>query len=126
MLRAASAEVQAARGAPAGASGSRRARSRSPPPTSARDLVQLAEDEEVDLLLLDGRRPLLGGGVPRGDVGTVLDKAPCDVGVLVAREAVAVAPGPSAPILVPFGGARARLGRARARPRGCRRPPARR
>ena len=69
------------------------------------DLVKLAETEAVDLLLLDGRRPLLGGGVPRGDVGHVLEKAPCDVAVLVARESVAVAPGSDAPILVPFGGA---------------------
>ena len=68
------------------------------------DLVQLAQDEAVDLLVIDGRRPLLGGGVPKGDVGKVLDKAPCDVAVLVARESVAVAPGSNAPILVPFGG----------------------
>ena len=33
------------------------------------DLSRLAKSEEVDLLLIDGRRPLLGGGVPRGDVG---------------------------------------------------------
>ena len=75
------------------ASGWRRARSRSPPPTAGADLVKLAQDEAVDLLLIDGRRPLLGGGVPRGDVGAVLEKAPCDVAVLVARESVRVAPG---------------------------------
>ena len=51
-------------------------------------------DEEVDLLLLDGRRPLLGRGVPRGDVGVVLQQAPCDVAVLVAREGTVVEPGP--------------------------------
>jgi Kef-type K+ transport system membrane component KefB len=69
------------------------------------DLVELATNEGVDLLLLDGRRPLLGEGVPRGDVGTVLDKADCDVGVLVAREDARIAPGPDAPVVVPFGGA---------------------
>ncbi|MEA2479656.1 MAG: hypothetical protein QOJ07_1578 [Thermoleophilaceae bacterium] len=69
------------------------------------DLVELARNEEVDLLLLDGRRPLLGGGVPRGDVGTVLEGADCDVAVLVAREDTPVAPGPTAPVVVPFGGA---------------------
>ena len=37
-------------------------------------------------------------------MGKVLDQAPCDVAVLVARESVAVAPGSNAPILVPFGG----------------------
>jgi hypothetical protein len=70
-----------------------------------RDLARLAKSEEVDLLLVDGRRPLLGGGVPRGDVGTVLNEAECDVAVLVAREDVAVLPSPDAPVLVPFGGA---------------------
>ena len=43
------------------------------------DLAQLAQSEEVDLLLIDGRRPLLGEGVPRGDVGDVLQEAECDV-----------------------------------------------
>jgi Kef-type K+ transport system membrane component KefB len=103
LLRAASAEVQAARARLL----AERVAARAVAFTSSdvgRDLVRLAEDEAVDLLVLDGRRPLLGGGVPRGDVGTVLDKAPCDVAVLVAREAVAVVPGSNAPILVPFGG----------------------
>ena len=59
----------------------------------------------MDLLLLDGRRPLLGEGVPRGDVATVLRDAPCDVAVLVAREEQPVAPGPDQPVVVPFGGA---------------------
>jgi Kef-type K+ transport system membrane component KefB len=68
------------------------------------DLVRLAEREGVDLLVVDGRRPLLGGGVPRGDVGTVLAKAPCDVAVLVAPESARIAPGPDAGIVVPFGG----------------------
>ena len=66
--------------------------------------MRLAEDEAVDLILLDGRRPLLGGGVPRGDVGAVLQRASCDVAVLVAREGRVVEPGPETPILVPFGG----------------------
>ncbi len=72
--------------------------------TAGEDLARLAELEDVDLILLDGRRPLLGGGVPRGDVGVVLDTAPCDVAVLVAREDATIALGPDAPILVPFGG----------------------
>jgi Kef-type K+ transport system membrane component KefB len=74
-------------------------------PNAGRDLARLAKSEEVDLLLMDGRRPLLGGGVPRGDVGTVLNEAECDVAVLVAREDVPVLPSPDAPVLVPFGGA---------------------
>ncbi len=69
------------------------------------DLVRLAAEQEVDLVLLDGRRPLLGEGVPRGPVGTVLLHAPCDVAVLVEREAGTLAVGPDRPVLVPFGGA---------------------
>ncbi len=69
------------------------------------DLAQLAASEEVDLLLVEGRKPLLGDAVPRGDVGTVLNDAACDVAVLVDREQVPVGLGPERPVLVPFGGA---------------------
>ncbi len=69
------------------------------------DLVRLANSEEVDLLLIDGRRPLLGSVVPREAVGTVLRKASCDVAVLVARDDAVIALGPGSPIIVPFGGA---------------------
>jgi hypothetical protein len=69
------------------------------------DIVRLARSEEIDLVLLDGRRPLLGDGVPREDVGTVLHDAPCDVAVLVAREGSQVAPAPGKVVMVPFGGA---------------------
>jgi len=76
--------------------------------TSARpgqDLVKFSAAEEVDLVLTDGRRPLLGVGVPRGDVGALLRESPADVAVLVAREQGVVLPGPDKPVLVPFGGA---------------------
>jgi Kef-type K+ transport system membrane component KefB len=69
------------------------------------DLVRLSRGEGVDLVLVDGRRPLLGDGVPRGDVGTVLNEAPCDVAVLVAREGQQVAPVSGSTVMVPFGGA---------------------
>jgi Kef-type K+ transport system membrane component KefB len=69
------------------------------------DLARLTESEEIDLLLVDGRRPLLGEPVPLVDIKPVLERAPCDVGVLVAREGERLALGPGAPILVPFGGA---------------------
>jgi Kef-type K+ transport system membrane component KefB len=69
------------------------------------DLSQLAKSEEVDLLLVDGRRPLLGEGVPRGDVGELLQQAECDVAVLVAREGERVVPNSERGVLVPFGGA---------------------
>jgi nucleotide-binding universal stress UspA family protein len=70
-----------------------------------RDLTRLCRSEEIDLILLDGRRPLLGDGVPREEVGTVLSDARCDVAVLVAREGATVSPGPERSVMVPFGGA---------------------
>jgi hypothetical protein len=70
-----------------------------------RDLSRIAQREDVDLLLIDGRRPLLGEGVPRGEVGAVLEEAPCDVAVLVAREDAEVVPSPEHSIVAPFGGA---------------------
>jgi Kef-type K+ transport system membrane component KefB len=69
------------------------------------DLVRLANAEDVDLLLIDGRRPLLGAGVPREAVGTVLRKASCDVAVLVARDDAVIELAGGSPIIVPFGGA---------------------
>jgi predicted permease len=69
------------------------------------DLSRLAKAEEVDLLLLDGRRPLLGEGVPRGDVGAVLANAESDVAVLVAKEGAVVVPSEERAVIVPFGGA---------------------
>ncbi|MFI5010407.1 MAG: cation:proton antiporter [Solirubrobacterales bacterium] len=74
-----------------------------------RDLVRLCRSEEIDLLLLDGRRPLLGDGVPREAVGTVLSEARCDVAVLVAREGAEVGwvgtSDQKRSVVVPFGGA---------------------
>ena len=72
---------------------------------AGRDLTRLCRDEDVDLVLIDGRRPLLGDGVPREEVGTVLREAQCDVAVLVAREGAVVSPGPERSVMVPFGGA---------------------
>jgi Kef-type K+ transport system membrane component KefB len=69
------------------------------------DLTRLASSDEVALVLVNGRRPLLGEGVPRGAVGHVLREAPCDVAVLVAKGDEDVLPGAGAPVVVPFGGA---------------------
>jgi Kef-type K+ transport system membrane component KefB len=74
----------------------------SPDPGS--DLVRLSTEQDVDLLIMNGRRPLIGEGVPRGDVGTVLEKAPCDVAVLVEREGIPTIDADH-PVFVPFGGA---------------------
>jgi Kef-type K+ transport system membrane component KefB len=69
------------------------------------DLVRIIEREPVDLVLIEGRRRLVGEGVPLGEVGALLEQAPCDVAVLVARENAEIAVGPGHPVLVPFGGA---------------------
>jgi hypothetical protein len=74
-------------------------------PDAGEDLVRLAADETIDILLLDGHRPLLGDGVPKGEVGTVLREAACDVAVLVERETGIPKIDASSPVVVPFGGA---------------------
>ncbi|TMK69555.1 MAG: hypothetical protein E6G50_12030 [Actinobacteria bacterium] len=68
------------------------------------DYVRLASEEEIDLIMLDGSRPIIGEAIPRGPIGHVLHHAPCDVAVLVDRTGV---PDLDAkhPIYVPFGGA---------------------
>jgi len=71
----------------------------------AADLLRLAAEQPIDLVLLDGRRPLLGEAVPRGPVGAVLLRAPCDVAVLVQRERGPLGVDREHPVLVPFGGA---------------------
>jgi K+:H+ antiporter len=70
----------------------------------ATDLVHIAEEQDVDLILLDGRRPLVGEAIPGGPVRAVLEGAACDVAVLVEREAIPEI-GPERPVVVPFGGA---------------------
>jgi Kef-type K+ transport system membrane component KefB len=67
------------------------------------DYVRLASEGEVDLIMLDGRRPLLGDGVPRGSVGHVLAQAPCDVAVLVERQDMPTLDA-NHPVITPFGG----------------------
>jgi Kef-type K+ transport system membrane component KefB len=67
------------------------------------DYVRLASEDEVDLVLLDGRRPLLGEGIPRGPVGQVLENAPCDVAVLIERPGMPAIDAQH-PVMVPFGG----------------------
>jgi K+:H+ antiporter len=72
--------------------------------SAGRDYVRLASEEEIDLIMLDGSRPILGEAVPRGAVGHVLLNAPCDVAVLVEREGVPTLDA-NHPVYVPFGGA---------------------
>jgi DNA-binding SARP family transcriptional activator len=66
-------------------------------PNRCDDLVRLAAQENVDLLLLDaGPSPL------EGDAIVVLEQAPCDVALL----AEAGGPLRDGPVMVPFGGGR--------------------
>lgn len=74
-------------------------------PDPGEDLVRLTADTSIELLLIDGRRPLLGDGVPKGEVGAVLERAPCDVAVLVEREGGVPRIDDENPVVVPFGGA---------------------
>jgi Kef-type K+ transport system membrane component KefB len=69
------------------------------------DLAHIVEREPVDLVLTEGRRRLIGEGVPLGDVGELMEQAVSDVAVLVAKEGDPIELGPDSPILVPFGGA---------------------
>jgi DNA-binding SARP family transcriptional activator len=64
------------------------------------DVVRLATEHDVDLILLDAASDLLETGRPDQDLGTVLEGAPCDVGVLSGTGEMA-----AGPIVTPFGGA---------------------
>jgi DNA-binding SARP family transcriptional activator len=64
------------------------------------DLARLAIELDVDLLLADAPDELLADGAPDEQLTAVLSETPCDVALLVARDAT-----PEGPVLVPFGGA---------------------
>ena len=69
------------------------------------DLARVAAADSIDLVLLDGRRPLIGDVVPGGEISSMLRDAPSDVAALVAREDQSIDVGAGGkPILVPFGG----------------------
>ena len=64
-------------------------------PDPGADVASLASRHEVDLLVMDSDAPL------EGTVGAVLERAPCDVAVLVT----AGGPVREGPVVVPFGAA---------------------
>jgi DNA-binding SARP family transcriptional activator len=64
------------------------------------ELARLASELDVDLLLANAPSNLLVDGTPDGQLTDLLEKAPCDVALLVPREAT-----PAGPVVVPFGGA---------------------
>ena len=68
-------------------------------PEPARDLVRLASEQDVDLMLLHGSATP-GEGPFTGASAFVLADAPCDVALVHARGGVAA----DGPVLVPFGG----------------------
>jgi K+:H+ antiporter len=68
------------------------------------DVVRLARREDVDLVVVEGRRSLLGSAIPRsGPLEALLRDAPCDAAVLITREPPILGAGRA--LLVPFGGA---------------------
>ncbi|MGA8717907.1 MAG: cation:proton antiporter, partial [Solirubrobacteraceae bacterium] len=69
------------------------------------DLAHIVEHEPIDLVLTEGRRRIIGDGVPLGDVGDLMEQASSDVAVLVAKEGDPIELGPDHPVVVPFGGA---------------------
>jgi DNA-binding SARP family transcriptional activator len=66
-------------------------------PSRGGDIVRLAGQESVDLLLMD-----TGGSPLEGDASVVLEEAPCDVALLVETGG----PIREGPVLVPFGAGR--------------------
>ena len=64
------------------------------------DAVRLAIEHDVDVVLLDAAPELLESGHPDQDLAVALERAPCDVAVLVGGGAVA-----AGPVVAPFGGA---------------------
>jgi DNA-binding SARP family transcriptional activator len=68
--------------------------------TPGEELARLATELDVDLLLADAPDELLADGVPDEQLTALLAETPCDVALLVPRDAT-----PEGPVLVPFGGA---------------------
>ena len=64
------------------------------------EVVVLAMEHDVDLVLVDARGDLLGGGSFDADLETILARAPCDVAVLLGADVAT-----KGPIVTPFGGA---------------------
>ena len=64
------------------------------------ELARLATELDVELLLADAPDELLAEGAADGQLTALLERAPCDVALLVPRAATA-----EGPVLVPFGGA---------------------
>ena len=64
------------------------------------EMARLATELDVELLLAEAPDALLTAGAPDEQLTALLSETPCDVALLVPREAT-----PGGPVLVPFGGA---------------------
>jgi DNA-binding SARP family transcriptional activator len=64
------------------------------------ELARLATELDVELLLADAPDELMAEGAPDEQLTALLEETPCDVALLVPRDAA-----PEGPVLVPFGGA---------------------
>jgi DNA-binding SARP family transcriptional activator len=68
------------------------------------DAVRLAEQQDVDLLLVDAPRSVVVSGAFTPAIATLLAEAPCDVALLLGTGRRPVVDA-DRPVLVPFGGA---------------------
>jgi len=68
------------------------------------DLVRLAGEQDVDLLLARIDRSSLGADGFTADTATLLARSPCDVGLLVAGNGPAPQARPGGLVIAPFGG----------------------
>lgn len=70
--------------------------------TPGEDIVRVASTQNVELALLDqlGQPPAQLGG----ELASVLDRAPCDIGILIGNPARAPSGRLDGPVAIPFGG----------------------
>jgi DNA-binding SARP family transcriptional activator len=65
------------------------------------DAALLATEQDVNLFLIDAPPQLLDSGQPDESLRVILERAPCDVGLLTGSRTAAAAEGP---VVTPFGG----------------------
>src|SRR5262249_52510622 len=63
------------------------------------DVAILAAEQDVDLVLVDASPQLVESGRPDEQLWVILERAPCDVGLLVSGGGT-----PAGPVVTPFGG----------------------
>lgn len=74
-------------------------------PDAADDLIRLTDLLGASLLVMDAQRPLVGSWVPRGATGRILERASCDVAIVIERSDWQDRAAEGLPVVVPFGGA---------------------